>query len=89
MLTPEGEALFDRAVQLLADIEETRDLFAPAGRAPQGSLRVDVPVSLARSLIIPRLTEFTARYPGIELVLGVSDLDMDLVAEGVVRLEAR
>lgn len=82
-LTPEGEALFDRAVQLLADVAETRELFTPSERAPRGRLRVDVPVSLARPVIIPRLAAFTARHPGVELVLGVGDADTDLVAEGV------
>lgn len=82
-LTGEGEVFFDRAVQLLGDVVETRNLFGGSGEAPRGRLRVDITVALARPLIIPRLTEFCALYPEIDLVLGVSDNPVDLVAEGI------
>lgn len=82
-LTGEGEAFIDRAVTLLADVAEAKAMFAPPDGALRGRLRVDIPTALARPLIIPRLGEFTARHPEVELVLGVGDLDMDLVSEGV------
>lgn len=82
-LTPEGETLLDRAVQLLSDIAETRELFSSPGRVPRGRLRIDVPVSLAGSLVIPKLSEFMTEYPAVDLVLGVGDIDTDLVADGV------
>lgn len=82
-LTPEGEALLDRAIQLLSDIAETREMFARPNQVPRGRLRIDVPVALAESLIIPKLTGFMTEYPAVDLVLGVSDGDTDLVADGV------
>jgi LysR family transcriptional regulator for bpeEF and oprC len=38
---------------------------------------------LANLILIPRLSEFTRRYPDIELFLGVSDRSADIVSEGI------
>lgn len=59
---------------------------AAAGKArasPRGRLRVDVGSTLANLVIIPALPGFQARYPDIELVLGVNDRPVDLIEEGV------
>jgi DNA-binding transcriptional LysR family regulator len=56
-----------------------------------GRLRVDMPVGLARKLIIPRLPAFLQQYPGIELELSSSDRLVDVIREGfdcVVRRHA-
>lgn len=82
-LTGEGELLLDRAIQLLADADQTRDMFGGQDKAPRGRLRVDVPVALARSLIVPNLPSFRSAHPGIEIVLGVSDQPTDLIADGI------
>lgn len=82
-LTGEGELLYDHALQLLGDADRTRNLFGGSEHSPRGRLRVDVPVALARSMIVPRLAEFKYAYPSIEIVLGVSDQSADLIAEGI------
>lgn len=82
-LTGEGELLYDQALQLISDAERTRDMFGGSDQPPRGRLRVDVPVALARSVIVPRLAQFKSAYPGIEIVLGVSDQPADLIADGI------
>ncbi|AUW58953.1 LysR family transcriptional regulator [Sphingobium sp. SCG-1] len=82
-LTAEGERLYDRATRLLTDISETRNLFGASSVAPRGRLRVDIPVALARPLIIHRIAEFRALYPEVDVILGVSDQPVDLLADGV------
>ncbi|WP_213979411.1 LysR substrate-binding domain-containing protein [Sphingomonas sp. dw_22] len=82
-LTGEGELFYERASQILADVAGAQNLFGSSGQAPKGRLRVDIPVALAKPLIIPRLPEFMERYPDIEIILGVSDQPVDLLAEGV------
>lgn len=82
-LTGEGEILLERVVRLLSDIADTNNLFGGSGEFPRGRIRIDIPVALARPLIIPRLPEFCAAYPEINLILGVSDNPADLVAEGI------
>ncbi len=82
-LTGEGELFYERAAQILADVAGAQNLFGSSRQAPKGRLRVDIPVALARPFIIPRLPEFIERYSDIEIVLGVSDQPVDLLAEGV------
>jgi LysR family transcriptional regulator for bpeEF and oprC len=82
-LTSQGEIFYKRAVQLIADVSETQNLFGGPGETPKGRLRVDIPVALAKPVIIPNLPDFTTTYPQIELTLGVSDQPVDLLAEGI------
>ncbi len=82
-LTGEGELFYERAAQILTEVVGAQNLFGGSGQVPKGRLRVDIPVALAKPLIIPRLPEFTERYPEIEIILGVSDQPVDLLAEGV------
>jgi LysR family transcriptional regulator for bpeEF and oprC len=82
-LTGEGELFYDRATRLLTDIADAQNLFGGTDVPPRGRLRVDIPVALAKPLLIARLPQFKALYPDIELILGVSDQPVDLLADGV------
>ena len=82
-LTPDGEALLERARALIADMEDIEQQFLPAHGDISGRLKVDVPSRIARRLIAPALPDFFARFPAIELELGSSDRAVDLVLEGV------
>lgn len=82
-LTGEGEVLHERALHLLAEVDETQGLFGGSGQKPRGRLRVDIPVAIAKPFIIPALPSFIATYPEVEVILGVSDQPVDLLAEGV------
>lgn len=80
--TPDGEALRERARDLLADVDEIRGLFESAPSALRGRLRVDMPLRAARVVVVPRLHEFLEAHPGLEIELGSSDRRVDLVREG-------
>lgn len=82
-ITPEGQAYRVQAMKLLADLEQMDAGAAAARSNPSGRLRVDVGSSLANVVIVPALPDFQARYPDIELMLGVSDRPVDLIEEGV------
>ncbi len=89
-LTPDGERFLTRARSLLLDAEDVGTMFA-GDEALRGRLRVDLPVGLARSAIIPRLPELLDRFPGLELQLSTTDRLVDVVREGfdaVVRVAA-
>ncbi len=80
-LTPEGEQFLPRAQRLLIDADQLSALFS-APSSISGRLRVDMPVALARDVIIPRLPEFFAAHPLLELQLSVTDRLVDVLREG-------
>ena len=81
--TPDGEAYLARCVRLLADLQETEDAFSRKAVRPSGKLRVDLQGTLATHFLLPHLGEFFARYPDIELDIGLGDRMVDLVREGI------
>ncbi|QNH19053.1 LysR family transcriptional regulator [Xanthomonas sp. SS] len=81
--TADGAAFYERVIQLLADLDDAETSLSGAAAAPRGRLRVDVPSPLARLILVPALPAFHARYPEIQLDLGVSDRRVDLIGENV------
>ena len=82
-VTADGTAYYERVVRLLADLDDAETSLSSAALAPRGRLRVDVPSPFARMLLIPALPHFYARYPEIQLTLGVSDRIVDIIGENV------
>jgi DNA-binding transcriptional LysR family regulator len=82
-VTADGAAYYERVVRLLADVDDAETSLSSAAMAPRGRLRVDVPSPFARMLLIPALPAFYARYPEIQLTLGVSDRLIDIIGENV------
>ncbi len=82
-ITPEGEAYYHNAIRLLQDLEAMDTAARGPAAGPSGRLRVDIGSSLANLVLIPQLPDFIARYPEIELILGVSDHSVDLIGDGV------
>ncbi|MGB6104419.1 MAG: LysR family transcriptional regulator [Pusillimonas sp.] len=82
-LTPDGASYYERCVRILADVEDAEASFHDVTRGPKGRLRIDVPPSIGRLILIPALCEFHTRYPDIELAIGMSDRPVDMVQEAV------
>ena len=82
-VTAEGAVYYERAVRLLADMDDAETSLSAASASPRGRLRVDVPSPWARLVLIPSLPAFHERYPEIQLDLGVSDRMVDLIDERV------
>jgi len=82
-VTADGAAYYARVIRLLADIDDAETSLSTAAAAPRGRLRVDVPAPFARLVLVPALPDFLARYPEIQLDLGVSDRHVDLIDENV------
>lgn len=81
-LTQDGEVFYERCQDVLADLEEMQAMFQLGDAAYTGRLRVDMPVGVARHLVVPQLPYFLAGHPGIQLELGSTDRRVDLVREG-------
>ena len=82
-VTSDGAAYYERAVQVLSDLEELDASVTASQARPRGKLRIDVSSSIAQDIIVPALGGFFARYPDIQLEVGVSDRQADLVADNV------
>jgi DNA-binding transcriptional LysR family regulator len=80
-LTPDGEELLPRARQLVEEADELATLFEAPTRV-RGRVRVDLPQSLARGVLIPALPELLAANPGLEVQMSSTDRRVDLVREG-------
>ena len=82
-VTADGAAYYDRAVRLLSELDELESSMTRAKANPRGRLRIDVAASVGQLLLIPALPDFYARYPDIQIDLGVSDRPVDLIGENV------
>jgi LysR family transcriptional regulator for bpeEF and oprC len=82
-LTAEGTEFLARTRRILEELRDAEETLRGTRSKPQGKLRVDVPVAFGRYLLLPALSEFTRRYPLIELDLRLNDRIVDLVADQV------
>jgi LysR family transcriptional regulator for bpeEF and oprC len=82
-VTPDGAAYYERCVAILAQVRESEESLTQQHATPRGRLRVDVPTLMARSVFVPALPLFFARYPDIELALACSERRADLIEEGI------
>ncbi|PAW49460.1 LysR family transcriptional regulator [Pseudomonas moraviensis] len=82
-VTADGAIYYERVIKLLADMDDAETSLSGASALPRGRLRVDVPSPLARLILLPALPEFHARYPDIQIDIGVSDRIVDIIDENV------
>ena len=82
-VTPDGAAYYDRCIAILSLVRDTEESLGKQHATPRGRLRVDVPTLMARSVFVPALPRFFARYPDIELALASSERRADLIEEGI------
>jgi DNA-binding transcriptional LysR family regulator len=82
-MTDEGEAYYQRAVSILADIAETEAMISNRGGAPRGILRLSCSTTFGRLQVVPLLPEFLGRFPEMKLQLSLTDTIVDLVQEGI------
>lgn len=81
--TQDGLAFYERCRSVIADVEDTENLFRQDAAQPSGRLRIDVPGRIGRLIIAPALPDFLARFPGIEIDLGATDRAVNLVEDSI------
>lgn len=82
-MTQDGQAYYERCKDLLADFEELNTLFSTKDNTHlRGRLRVDLPLAMARNIVIPQLPEFLKHHPQLEIELSSTDRRVDIVREG-------
>lgn len=81
--TVDGQAFYERSRRVLADLEDAESSISTHVANPHGTLRLDLHGAHATTIILPRIGEFRARYPHINVVLSSGDRLVDLVKEGI------
>lgn len=83
-LTPEGERYVQECMAILAAIDAAEAAFLGGGNAAlRGSLRIDLPGALGRTIVVPRIGALRALHPELNLTISLGDRLADLVAEGI------
>jgi len=82
-LTGDGERLYRRCERVLAEVEDLQAEAAGARATPSGTLRIDLPITYGRRIVMPLLAELVRRHPALKLDVRLQDGYADLVRDGV------
>ena len=82
-LTEAGKGFYDRAVAILASLEEAEDYVVRRAASAKGVLKISAPTSFGRMHIAPHLAKFMRANPDLSINLDLSDTFVDLISEGV------
>jgi len=77
-----GAAYYERAVRILAELDEADAAVRRLHETPRGTLRISAPLSFAILHLKPVVTAYLAANPEVSLSLSLSDRFIDLIDEG-------
>jgi len=80
--TDVGQAYFERASNILAELEAAEEVVAEAVTQIAGPIRLSAPLSFGVQHLAPALAEFAAANPRVELDISFDDRPVDLIAGG-------
>jgi DNA-binding transcriptional LysR family regulator len=80
--TDVGQAYFERASNILAELEAAEEVVAEAVTQIAGPIRLSAPLSFGVQHLAPALAEFAAVNPKVELDISFDDRPVDLIAGG-------
>ena len=80
-LTEVGKAYYDRATQILADIEQADDIAGALQSTPRGTLRIYTGTHIV-PFVAPVVDEFLNRYPDVKVDLNMGERLIDVIDEG-------
>ena len=81
-LTESGQAFYERALQVLADLEEAEQAAAQNVAEPRGTIKLNAALAFGILHLAPVLDDYLARYPEVSIDVTLSDRVVDLVEEG-------
>ena len=82
-LTEAGRGYYERARQVLADLDDADRAASDLQAAPRGLLRMNAPFSFGIRHVAPLVDAYLATYPEVGVDVTLSDRYIDLLAEGV------
>ncbi|WP_347262106.1 LysR family transcriptional regulator, partial [Rudaea sp.] len=81
-ITDIGRRYYERCRAVLAEVERAGSVIDDVREVPSGRVRVTCPLNFAQVFMAPLLAEFMARHAEVEVVLEISNDDVDMIAEG-------
>ncbi|WP_414147048.1 LysR family transcriptional regulator [Erwinia sp. BNK-24-b] len=81
--TEAGQRFYERARAAIQEADEAELAARGAGKGLSGKLRISAATTFARLHIIPRLPQFLAEHPELDVDVILDDRVIDLIAEGV------
>src|SRR5205085_11930501 len=81
-LTDAGARLLDKLVPALGEVDAALDVVNGFRDSPAGTLRLNVPMAVARLVLPPIAEAFLRAHPGIRLEVTVDDKFLDVLAAG-------
>ena len=81
-LTEDGQLYFNQCRAALGQIDDVEKSITGQHKQARGLLRISLPSTYAHYRLLPRLPDFRARYPEVELELHISNRNIDFVEEG-------
>lgn len=81
--TEAGLNYYERARRSIEEADEAESAARGAGSGLTGRLRICGAITFARIHLMPRLPEFLARHPELEMEVVLDDRNIDLVQEGI------
>jgi DNA-binding transcriptional LysR family regulator len=81
--TPEAMRLYDGVQHLLEAADAIHSSIGGARAEPSGLLRIALPDSYGRAIVMPALARFLARYARVRLDVRLTDQAVNLIEEGV------
>ncbi len=82
-LTGEGRDLYTRCRRIVDEIEGIRAEAEGVRGQPSGTLRLNVPTTYGKRVVVPALTRLAAKHPKLAFDVGFSDRWVDLVQQGL------
>lgn len=82
-MTDTGAAYFENCRRLLSEIDEAELAATGAHAAPRGQLAITASVLFGAAYVMPIVTEYLNRYPGVDATCLFLDRIVNLVDEGI------
>jgi DNA-binding transcriptional LysR family regulator len=77
--TEAGQEYYERAVRILAEMEDAETAAGDMQTSPRGQLRLTAPVSFGTHVLAPAVADYLVKYPDVSIDLSLDDPYVDLV----------
>jgi len=81
-LTDAGRVFYERAKNILTELEAAEALLAETRSIPRGRLRISAPITFGSHALVPEIPEYLRHHPEVSVELSLTNRTVDLIDEG-------